>query len=520
MYKPSSVEIDCRIVGDSDIVNAPNVSPEGYQQDHSLTELINSFNPPRLRPEGFTSKALPTYRILPYQRNSVTDAYGYIEYLTHNPQVKTNSASKDDIERDVGAAVMNLKLSPTAVKQSDWLISDPAEAQAFYHQLGGLLAMATALSLSDLHVQNAIVHERQPHLIDLEEAVKRPMTQVADTYGVELLDEFRDPEGMALDIAKDHTSDLTATWANKVGKASACTLYLCPAGPSTAPAQRVRLVGPAGSDGERNRKAFVRGFVDVVEALAVQENNAAVQKWADGLDKTIARFVTLMTTEYAAASRRLFQRYCQNSPPPATRLDDGTPDPAGYVNFPSNDGNSKSFFATAVTDRRDYWRSRFTSTGVLDDWNWPPAPLFAVEHPDHAWRDYLNCDVPSFYHFLGDSILLNTNNDPVNVTDAVKWQDTHMAGAVAAAEALPNGWQANTGGTYLPGPAKGPPIPMIKAQLVRLQTNCATPDGERAYVVAMLKGAGTLGPELSKLAGQIVDPKKQTGTTKAARTVQ
>ena len=76
VYKPSSVEIDCRIVGDSTIVNTDK--PQGYTQETSLTELINKYNSGRTRRPGFTDCELPTYRILPYNRTSVPDGYGYM----------------------------------------------------------------------------------------------------------------------------------------------------------------------------------------------------------------------------------------------------------------------------------------------------------------------------------------------------------------------------------------------------------------------------------------------------------
>lgn len=44
------------------------------------------------------------------------------------------------------------------------------------------MAMALACSLCDLHVQNVIVHNKLPHLIDLEEALKRKMSKVSPDY--------------------------------------------------------------------------------------------------------------------------------------------------------------------------------------------------------------------------------------------------------------------------------------------------------------------------------------------------
>ena len=198
VYKPSGVEIDCRLVGDSDIVN--NIAPQGYHQDESLTELINGFvtaaNPTRAEPEGFTSKPLPTYRILPYNRTSVPESYGYIEFLTHDPP-NPKHVGQFTMASDVGKSAMSVR--PADAPRSDWLITDPSAAQVFYHQFGGLMAMAAAVSLSDLHVQNAIAHACQPHLIDLEEALKRPMKTAEETGITTWLEADFDPVGKVLD---------------------------------------------------------------------------------------------------------------------------------------------------------------------------------------------------------------------------------------------------------------------------------------------------------------------------------
>lgn len=74
VYKPSAVEVDCRIVGKSSTVNA--IKPDRYIQPVSLSELIN---------QSCASADLPTYRILPYNSGSVPDAYGYLEFITHWP---------------------------------------------------------------------------------------------------------------------------------------------------------------------------------------------------------------------------------------------------------------------------------------------------------------------------------------------------------------------------------------------------------------------------------------------------
>jgi hypothetical protein len=489
VYKPSGVEIDCRIVGDSDIVNG--IAPQGYRQDASLTELINELNPPGPRPEGFTTRSLPTYRILPYNRDSVPDSYGYLEFLTHEPELHVQIARKEEIPEKVGAEAMTVR--PADVKRSDWIVDDPKDGRVFYHQLGALMAMAMAVSLSDLHVQNVIAHDRRPHLIDLEEALKRPMKNVKDTYLHGVLDRYDDPEGNVLTIVEDGTSKLGVGWSPGIGKPAASALYLSHGG--SAPAERVPFAGPAGSDGERNRRALVRGFVDVVEALATPAGSEAVEAWARGLDRTIARFVTLATAEYAHSCRDLYMTYCENSV-------ESLAQDVGYKNFRyrTPEGKDVFFFARAVSARRDLWRQRLRKAAADDaseddarEWH---APFFAVEHPTHAWRDYLNCDVPSFYHLLGSPDLLNTKGDTLDVVAAVDWQN----GNVDVPGDLPEDWEPNDRGEYLPER----PIDMVVAQLQRLRDACATREGKRAFLAEALKGLGGLDSDVSALARRVV----------------
>lgn len=72
VYKPSAVEIDCRIVGDSAALGQYSYS---YKQEVSLTELVNKYSPPGRRLGGYISRPLPTYKILPYNWDSVPHAY-------------------------------------------------------------------------------------------------------------------------------------------------------------------------------------------------------------------------------------------------------------------------------------------------------------------------------------------------------------------------------------------------------------------------------------------------------------
>ena len=476
VYKPSGVEIDCRIVGDSSIfkdnaeTGATAVNPEGYSQENSLTELINKANPKRERPGGFTSQLLPTYRILPYQRSSIPSSYGYIEYLTHEPRkgMDETSDSAETIRTTLGGKIKDL--DPAVVTSSDWIVDNDEAERVFFHQYGGLMAMAMAVSLCDLHVQNMIVHKKAPHLIDLEEALKKPMTRVQDTYLVgqpeSPIGKYDDPTMvMKIQPGTDQTSDLQVEPGND-RKPADCVLYRylgkdVPGKPAQAGHPKDL---PGDPNSVANHKALLQGFVDGLEALASEECNAAVKAWVAGLERTIARFVPIGTARFAQQGRDLFWTYVDAAAP-------------GEANEAYNDfsvvrlAKRRYFFRNAVSNRRDEW-CKEKEPQLPDwgrDWIWPP--YFAIEHPDHAWRDYLNCDVPSFYHFLGDADLLNSAQQPVNVTAARDWQNTYITNPGD----LRDGWSPSATGKYFPESS----VELVTRQLEWLRQQCAPPTGKR-----------------------------------------
>ena len=149
VYKPSAVEIDCQIVGES---AALALHKYAYKQGLSLSEIINEYNRAGIRPGGYTSRPLPTYKILPYNCGSIPDAYGYIEFLTHEPSLKLRAVETTLFSSTVAAAAGAFE--EREVEASDWITNKLSDALTFYHAFGGLMAMAVAVSLCDLHVQN------------------------------------------------------------------------------------------------------------------------------------------------------------------------------------------------------------------------------------------------------------------------------------------------------------------------------------------------------------------------------
>jgi hypothetical protein len=463
VYKPSSVEIDCRVLGNSAVVN--KCAPQGYTQQTSFTELLNRYCPPRQVPAGYTTAPLPTYTVLPYNAGSVTDAYGYIEFLAREPEVEGPFSDLTDLLTKQDDKVGSM--SPADAQNSDWVVASSPSERVFWHQAGRLYAMAFAIAISDMHVQNVIVHGKSPCLIDVEDSLKHPMTLFAETgLGSGLLSQ-RDPEGLVLKVSGNGGLP-RADWSeNLTGKPATSRLYRW-TGQGTPGAP----VGfEDGNNGARNRRAFVQGLIDGVRTLADPNCNAAVQNWVNSLDKTVVRFVPVATAEYAPVGRDLFQKCCETAVDPLQMTD------FDFGEIAYTKDNTKTYlFPNQVVKRRKAWQARYAGRAndgpLVQAWRAPP--FFALEHPDHAWRDFLNCDVPSFYHQLGSVELLNSAGATVNVDHAVNWQSTYAP----SAPALPAGWQPNPGGAYLPEK----PIDMVVGQLEWIAKKCQDPADEHKFL--------------------------------------
>lgn len=161
VYKPSDVEIDCILVGDSAAVNRARPN---YLATGSLFEIFNSL-----------ADAIPlaTHKVLP--RVCLRDAppseeppfsklrelYGYVEYLSH--EEPHGSGEPNDFMLFGTQAEKN---------RAKW---------DFYHTIGRLLALSCTFSLTDMHAENVRVSRCRPHLIDLEVSLGPGVVNVLET---------------------------------------------------------------------------------------------------------------------------------------------------------------------------------------------------------------------------------------------------------------------------------------------------------------------------------------------------
>ena len=175
VYKPSDLEADCLIAGNSAVVNQQHNTFNCISLFEVLNTAIN--NAKALNP-ALWLEPLPTYKILPmaYTSNQVAGlpvdvhrTYGYIEFLQH------------EYEPGLGA----WGYYPWGVSDYQIFQDEATICERFYKIIGQISAIAATFSLSDLHSENIIVKEYTPYPIDMEISLTIPIMTMDNTvlYG-------------------------------------------------------------------------------------------------------------------------------------------------------------------------------------------------------------------------------------------------------------------------------------------------------------------------------------------------
>jgi hypothetical protein len=175
----------------------------------SLFEMVNQYLPDKYK--------LKTYRIFPCRTEPIQDAYGFLEYLPHNPWPEIDYvkemgrlyqefsvtmpgkinwlAIREELKADyadyllpqdaagidgVGAfssyftTKFELELKKLYLdlrarnKASDFVVETDEEVECYSYQCGIITAIARIFGISDIHVQNFIISGKLPCLIDTE----------------------------------------------------------------------------------------------------------------------------------------------------------------------------------------------------------------------------------------------------------------------------------------------------------------------------------------------------------------
>jgi hypothetical protein len=184
VYKPSSVEADTFITGDMERLS---ILDEQYINCKSFIELLN----PELNSQG--KKSLPTYLIIPKRQlndnNEIVDRYGYIEFIPHTPWQtincvehleklvkKTAPRDKHEINTKIEQYYndeFKIMLDAASNDSScNYILRNENEENDFSFACGCLITIMTTLGIIDMHVENMIVSNKLPVLIDLESSFK------------------------------------------------------------------------------------------------------------------------------------------------------------------------------------------------------------------------------------------------------------------------------------------------------------------------------------------------------------
>jgi len=427
VYKPSDIEIDCRIMGNVGRLIAARgaagfVAAENPPIAQSLMELVNQIL-------GYTGTVdeLPTYTILPHSSGSsivanppgaaLGNCYGYIEFLTHEPRAKRQTAGawNDATATNEAAAQATAACNATPGWNAafDWVTDDPNVVRRCFETWGRLAAIAVVFSIADMHVQNVIMHKCKPHLIDLEDAIKWRMTGVGSTgmfgAGTPSCDNLKGPNPMLNSLTNDKTKQLTCMPIGGENKLASTVLYYRAAGVA---AVRVTKATPARVNDMHN------GFTEIMDMFGNAVNNGLLDGWAAAnLPNVITRFVAFPTLSYYNQLANFILLNAGQAPP----------NPAIVGAFNNFNG---WHFEGSVRGQRGLWLGAARVAGddeELRQWREGYLPGFALDHPDYHFRDLVSWDIPSFYRRLGTIDLLASDGNAVDPHAAWVWQNARLA---------------------------------------------------------------------------------------------
>lgn len=383
IYKPSDVELDYRLVGDSDAVHAnvnhltaPHLTPDRQLSPaHSLFAAINrevlAHPIPLARPLH-----LPTYRILPRNAGSrlatvadpgggppilpIARSYGYIEFLPFEPEA--------------GGTANNPTVALDMAHPGDWCYVTQRQDQApgqvalqeYYRIFGWYMAMGLILNFGDQHTENLRVHNRRPKLIDMEIIFKHRATEIQATM---LQYHFgHTPQGHVLDCLNNENVLLCHDQNGVIQ----------------------HTMGPSAS------VQMVAGFDEAMTWIGANPNIFNTWLNEGSMGDVVARYTPKATATYKANMMGCFE---------LDHIDQPMPNPANRATYMARTCFSKLYWE-AICKWHEHGGRTFHG-----------RPSFAIEEPDHDWACYLNTDAPAYYRRLGENELRNARGKIVRVID-------------------------------------------------------------------------------------------------------
>jgi hypothetical protein len=371
IYKPSDLEVDCLLIGNSAITRRADPN---FNITASLTEIVNGLiTQERQGNPNSTLELLPTYRILPRNYTSqqvmptvyplpIDNAYGYIEFLEY--------------EATLGINIRNYY----PFGASDFLIF-PRQDEApiitkFYRQTGQWLALACTFSLQDLHLQNVRAREYMSYLIDLEICLVKPVdnataTSLLGLYGG-ITDETVGAEDYVWGVqARGQDPNQVELFQQFVPKTYQNRLY------ALRPTKKI--VPP-------NVYYIVRGYNRMMEILQTGVRNNSFNNWFTRLNGVLVRYTPYATSVFKSVSDIIYQ-------------------------MPSTNNFGAQLLLTIQTTLDNQIDVR------LQDYQQTPTaqPDFLAFQNAVSGADYQNVDIPVFYHRIGTLDLVDSQGRLVPV---------------------------------------------------------------------------------------------------------
>jgi len=420
VYKPSDLEVDCLLAGDSAAVNAVH---NGFQAA-SLFEIINTLIA-AARPNNAALQDLPTYRILPYNWGSslnynagqlpIRTSYGYIQFLEHR------HAPGKNIWNYYPFGASDFKIFP---KQNAVTI-----VRQFYQLVGQLLATACTFSIIDMHVENVIVSRYLAHLIDLEISLLKPIGNVALTEFFGTLGGITAQSVGVVDFQWQPAGPQGHMYLgqNFIDHEKQNRLWTM---------QPDAIVNPK-ADGPAN--ALFKGFADGFSVIGQGAAGNAMAAWFQRLNNTVVRYLPYGTAKFTDVMRSI------------------------YLNENNvTDGNfGQVALLRMLTDNYNQYQQSNP---------YPPQPNFVAIQAAYIAADFQNCDIPVFYHRIGTTGIMDSRGLPVTIPANITIYDLNN---------LPNTIQVQVQGagagqvnrnTYF---AVSPMQPNVQAGQVAILTNGA-----------------------------------------------
>jgi hypothetical protein len=338
VYKPGDVEVDCRIAGRTSEALQEHTGIWGP----SLFEMLNDAmkGDQKLPP-------LATYTIFPAVRGSVQhgmadalkNAYGYLEFIPY--QGETNREE---------------------------------EIALFYRSIGQVIAVASALSMHDVHQENMIVHACRPTLIDMENTLAGRNTSVLKTCAAKLVYE--------LGTAPSYTDYRPAPKGSR-----GCVQTIIESRTKNRLTSGGQLVDP------RPREVqLLAGYTAMLDLLA-KHAKEKIAPWLAGLDAVTTRVVPYPTGEFYGQFRRF---YLEDD------FDKGIEHPVDEWARDADAQYPGDFHTWLQGSATDPWLQ----------------PSFLVRGRDHMVEDFARLDIPSFYCRPGLPALYNSRAGEVRFANA------------------------------------------------------------------------------------------------------